>query len=211
MSLLLTLVGLLPGGGSDAFVVDNFACLDQNGTFQRLSRHADAPLIVLYVFADDCPIVRHGAGELKALMEAYEPRGVRFLGLDPAPQDDRAGIAAEAAELGLELSILLDDTQCVAEMLGITRTAEALVVSTAKWHLVWRGPLDDRLEYGAQRPAATRRYLNEALEALLKGATPPADAPPAKGCAITFLQPRDKHEVDYVRDVAPILSRRCLP
>lgn len=211
MSLLLTLAGLLCAGSSDTIAVDDFACLDQNGAFQRLSRHADAQLVVLYVYANDCPIVRHNAGELLALVKAFEPRGVRFLGLDPAPQDERPGVAAQASELGLAFPILMDDTQCVAEMLELERTGEALVVATKGWQVRWRGPLDDRLEYGAQKPAAKRHYLQEALEALLQGAAPPADVPLTKGCAITFLQPRDKHEIDYARDVAPLLARRCVP
>jgi len=211
MSLLSSLAGLLLCAGSDTLVVDNFACLDQTGTFQRLYRHADAKLVVLYVYANDCPIVRHSAGELRDLAAAFEPRGVRFLGLDPAPHDGRESVASQASELGLALPILLDDTQCVAEMLEVKRTGEALVISTSNWALLWRGPLDDRLEYGAQKDAATRHYLREALEALLGGAKPPEGAPAPKGCAITFLQPRDRHEVDYARDVAPILVRSCLP
>jgi len=211
MSPLPILFGLLCCGGSDSLVVDDFACLDQHGTFQRLSRHADARLVVLYVYTNDCPIVRHAAGELRELVTAFEPRGVRFLGLDPAPQDDRASVAAQAKELELALPILLDDTQCVAEMLALERSGEALVVSTTNWQLQWRGPLDDRLEYGAQKPAATRHFLREALEALLQGTAPPEDAPRPKGCAITYLQPREKHEVDYARDVVPILARSCLP
>lgn len=210
MSLLLTLLALTGGDPSDAIVVDNFACLDQHGAFQRLSRHADARLVVLYVFQDDCPIVRHNAGTLKELMAEFEPRGVRFLGLDPAPQDTRASVAAEAEELGLTLPILLDDTQCVAEMLALTRTAEALVVSTKDWNLRWRGPLDDRMDYGAQKPAAERHHLRDALTALLADGTPP-EAPPAKGCALTYLQPSASHAVEYVRDVAPLLARSCVP
>jgi peroxiredoxin len=211
MSLLSSLAGLLLCAGSDTLVVDNFACLDQTGTFQRLYRHADAKLVVLYVYANDCPIVRHSAGELRELEAAFGTRGVRFLGLDPAPHDERAGVASQASELGLPFPILLDDTQCVAEMLEVKRTGEALVISTASWALLWRGPLDDRLDYGAQKDAATRHYLREALEALLAGAKPPEGAPAPKGCAITFLQPRSAHEVDYARDVAPILARTCLP
>src|SRR5688572_17320770 len=213
MSLLSTLAACLcaAAAGSDSLVVDDFACLDQHGTFQRLSRHADAKLVVLYVFANDCPIVRHSAGELRELMAAYAPRGVRFLGLDPASQDERADVAEEAEELELALPILLDDTQCVAEMLELERTGEALVVSTANWNLLWRGPLDDRLEYGAQKPAASRHFLREALEALLAGTAPPKDVPRSKGCAITFLQPREEHSVDYARDVVPLLARSCVP
>ncbi len=220
MRLLLTLAALLPIAGSDPLAppgplppaplaVDDFACLDQHGVFHKLSRQADARLVVLYVFAAGCPIVRQNARELQGLMGEFAGRGVRFFGLDPASQDDRTSIAAEAQELGLTLPVLLDDSQTVAEMLEVTRTAEALVISTASWQLLWRGPLDDRLEYGAQREDASRPYLREALEALLGGRTPPADVPRSKGCAITFVQPRAKHEVDYARDVAPLLAQRC--
>lgn len=211
MSLLLALLGALACGDPDPQVVDDFACLDQDGAFHKLSRHGDARWVVLYVFMDDCPIVRHGAGELRAVMEEFTPRGVRFLGLDPAPQDDRASITAEAGELGLALPILIDDTQCVAEMLGVTRTAEAIVIESDGWRVRWRGPLDDRLEYGGQRAEAQRHFLREALVALLAGGTPPADAPDAKGCALTYLEPRARHAVDYARDVVPILARRCVP
>lgn len=213
MSLLLALLGLgsvaLGGGvGTDGLAVDDFACLDQHGRFQKLSRQADAKLVVLYVFGDDCPIVRQDAAVLKTLVAEYEPRGVRFLGLDPAPQDDRESVLAETTELELDLPVLLDETQCVAEMLGVTRTAEALVVSTTNWRVQWRGPLDDRLGYGAQKDRAGREFLRETLEALLTDGSPPSDAPPAKGCALTLV--RDARPPEYVRDVAPILEQRCV-
>jgi peroxiredoxin len=196
---------------ADVFQVDDFACLDHTGTFQRLSRHSDAKLVVLYVFANECPIVRQQARQLSELADEFAPRGVRVLCLDSSPQDTRASVVAEAAALELTLPILLDETQCVGEMLGLTRTGEALVLETATWKLLWRGPLDDRLEYGGQRDAATRAYLREALEAGLAGKAPPPDQPLAKGCAITYLQPKASHEVTYVRDVAPILAQRCVP
>ncbi|NOT29792.1 MAG: redoxin domain-containing protein [Planctomycetes bacterium] len=195
----------------DVIEVDDFACFDHTGKFQRLSRNSDAKLVVLYVFANECPIVRQQAGGLVELSAEFAPRGVRFLCLDSSPQDRRASVAKEAGELGLTLPILMDETQCVAEMLGLTRTAEALVIESASWKLLWRGPLDDRQNYGGQRDAATRSWLREALEAALAGQPAPPDVPLTKGCALTFLEPRAKHEVTYVRDVAPILARRCVP
>lgn len=224
----------------EAIEVDDFACFDHTGKFQRLSRNSDAKLVVLYVFATECPIVRQQAGELVELSAEFAPRGVRFLCLDSSPQDRRESVAQEASELGLTLPILMDETQCVAEMLGLTRTAEALVIETRSWKLLWRGPLDDRQNYVGQRDATARSWLREALEAglarlddrqndvgqrdaparswpreaLAAGlASQPAepDVPLTKGCALTFLEPLAKHEVTYVRDVAPILVRRCVP
>jgi peroxiredoxin len=211
MSLPSLLLGFALLASSDRLVVDDFACLDQRGDFQRLSRHADARFIVLYVYANDCPIVRHGAGDLRALAAEFAPRGVRFLGLDPAPQDERAAVARQSGELGLDFPILLDDSQCVAEHLGLTRTAECLLIDTQSWVLQWRGPLDDRLEYGGQKTEASRHFLREALEAALSARPMPEDAPATKGCALTFREPRATHDVDYARDIVPLLSKRCVP
>ena len=204
--------GVAPGA---QLSVDDFACFDHTGKFQRFSRNADAKLVVLWAFAAECPIVRQYAEELGRLAKEFAPRGVRFLALDSAPQDDRAGVTAELAELGLDLPVLMDVTQCAAEMLEVTRTAEALVISTKDWRVLWRGPVDDRVGSGGQREAASRSLLRETLEAVLAGKAPPEGAAasdaPVKGCAITFVQPRAKHDVTYVRDVAPILARRCVP
>ncbi len=169
MSLLLALAGLLAFPSADTRRVDDFACFDHTGKFQRLSRHSDARFVVLYVFMDDCPIVRQNASELTKLAAEFEPRGVRFLGFDPAPQDGRAKVQEECAKLGLDLPILLDERQCASEMLGVTRSGEALVIATKDRQLLWRGPLDDRLEYGAQRAAASRSFLREALDGQVKG------------------------------------------
>jgi len=37
---LLLAAALAFGGESDPLVIDDFACLDQHGVFQRLSRHS---------------------------------------------------------------------------------------------------------------------------------------------------------------------------
>ena len=215
--LLLVLVAVLssvvcagePAAVSRPMAVEDFALLDHRGEFHQLSRHSDAAFVVLYVFSNGCPIVRQNVTDLEKLAAEYAPKGVRMCALDPATQDDRAAVVEETKSLAMTLPVLLDDTQLIAEGLGITRTGEAIVVRTKDWTLAWRGPIDDRVGYGAQKPVATRHYLAEALEAVLAGQPVPTDAPPSKGCAITFAKARDQQVVDYAKDVAPILSARC--
>src|SRR5262247_3544849 len=60
-------------GSSDVLTVKDFACFDHTGTFQRLSRNSDAQLVVLYVYANECPIVRQYARELEALRAEFAP------------------------------------------------------------------------------------------------------------------------------------------
>jgi peroxiredoxin len=189
--------------------VDDFALLDQRGEFQQLSRHSDATFIVLFSFAAGCPIVRQNIAEVQAIAGEYEAKGVRVACIDSSPADDRKAVQEEVTSLMMTLPVLLDESQLVAEGLGITRTAEAIVVRTKDWSLVWRGPVDDRVGYGAQKPVATRRYLREALDAVIAGQPPATDAPPVKGCALTFTQARTTHKPDFAKDVAPIIETNC--
>ncbi len=191
--------------------VDNFALLDHRGAFHELAAYRDRRAVVLFVQGNGCPISRHALPALHDLAEDFGTRGVAFLLLNANLQDDRAAIAAEAEAYGVSLPILVDESQLVAESLGITRTAEAIVIDPHTWRVVYRGPVDDRLHYQTQRPARAH-YLRDALAATLEGrevAQPRVDAP---GCLV-LLPGADAEahaEISYSKKIAPLLERRCV-
>jgi peroxiredoxin len=189
--------------------VEDFALIDTRGVFHRLSAERDAALVVLFVHQVGCPIVRGSVAELQRLSGIFTPQGVRFLLLDASSEDTRAAIVEEAEGLGLTLPVLRDESQVVAEGLGITRTAEAIVVRTKDWSIAWRGPLDDRLGYGAQKEQASHHWLGDALIAVLADQAPASASGPLKGCVITYAKPKAADHPDFAKDVAPILSARC--
>ncbi|MEN8182190.1 MAG: redoxin domain-containing protein [Myxococcota bacterium] len=205
----LALAVLLPLAASAAGDrVENFALLDEQGRFHELYYHSDAEAIVLFVQGNGCPIARNAFPILHELRR--ELPDVVFLGLNANPQDDRQSVAAEVREYGIEIPILIDETQLVAEALGVTRTAEALLIDPEGWRIVYRGPVDDRLSYGTQRPA-TRHYLREALEAHRDGRPVEKPVRDPRGCLL-FLpdaDPAGHAEISYAEEVAPILARRC--
>jgi peroxiredoxin len=209
---LSALAALLPGaapargaGPAEPERAEDFALLDHEGRFHRLSDHADARAVVLFVQGNGCPIARAAIPALKALREELGPRGVVLLGLNANPQDGRERVATEAREFGIDLPILIDETQLVAESLGVVRTAEALVLATPGFRIAYRGPVDDSRHYGATRPAR-EHYLRDALRAVLDGRPVAAPVREAPGCLIHFA-PRER--LSYGRDVAPLLARRC--
>jgi peroxiredoxin len=191
--------------------VENFALLDETGRFHELYRQRGARAVVLFVQGNGCPIARGAVPVLNALQRDFAPRGVVFLALNANPQDDRADVRAEAGHYGLEVPVLLDETQLVAESLGIERTAEVLVIDPAGWRVLYRGPLDDRLDYETQRPVR-RRFAREVLEAQLAGDPVEVVRRDAPGCLIHLPHgDRAAHaRISYADDVAPILVRRCL-
>ena len=189
--------------------VPDFGLLDQHGRFHQLRYYRDARAIVLFVHGVGCPIVRHQAQTLEQLRKDFAARGTRFFMINASPQDDRDELREDAAKLGIQIPILKDETQLVGRDLRLTRTAEVLVIDPRTWTIFYRGPLDDRVGYDTQKPAAARLFLTDALEALLAGrAYNPSQPGELKGCAIQLSDPGPVP--DYATEVAPILAARCV-
>jgi len=207
--LLATLpTAALAGAAAGEVRVADFGLLDHEGRFHRLHRQSHREAVVLFVQGNGCPIARKSLPALKALRDAYAPRGIAFWMLNASLQDSREEIAAEARDYGIDLPILRDEAQAVARALGVTRTAEAIVIDPDGWRIRYRGPVDDTLHYEAVRPAR-ETWLRDALEAVLADrpvGTPVRDAP---GCLVLLDPPGAPDAPSYARDVAPILEQRC--
>jgi peroxiredoxin len=188
--------------------VSDFGLLDQNGRFHQLYRRK-AKAVVLYVHGVGCPLVKNNWQDLKALQTEYAGRGVDFLMLNANPQDTREAVQQEASQLGIDLPVLKDPAQLVAESLHITRTGEALVLDPQDWTIRYRGPIDDRVNYEAQKAQASQHYLWDALDAVLDDDVPEIAKRPGPGCVISRLAGAQPAALNYVRDIAPILQQRC--
>ncbi len=172
--------------------VDNFMLVDQNLEGHELYRLGDAPAIVLISQANGDAAIRKLAPALNKLAADYGAKGVEFRLINSSAKE-RESLAAEAAAAGLKTPILWDRYQLVGESLGVTRSAEAFVVNPKNWTVAWRGSAAD---------------LGPALEAVLAGKAPAAGAAGA-GAPIAFPN-RGEAKFTYVKDVAPILEKRCV-
>jgi peroxiredoxin/mono/diheme cytochrome c family protein len=193
--------------------VDNFRLLDQNGVSHELHYLSDAKAIVLMVHGVGCPVVRQTLPGLKELRKKYRAQGVEFLMINSNLQDDRATLLQDAQEFDIDFPILKDETQLVGEALGVMRTAEVFVVTPGSWKLAYRGALDDRLSYGAQKPAAKEHYLADALDAVLAGKPAAANHANAAGCIVSLPERERKAEhanISYVEQIAPLLQEKCV-
>jgi hypothetical protein len=216
LALLALLVGLsspaqppaTPGKQID--LVNDFALLDHQGAFRQLYYYAKDPgtrAIVLFVQGNGCPLVRKRVPELKRLRDAYAGKGVVFWMINANPQDSRAEVAREAAEFGIDLPILLDELQLVARSLNITRTGEAIVIEPGSWRIRYRGALDDRLDYEAQKTEVQHPYLKQALDSLLAGKAISTEVTAAPGCVVTYAKAAP---ASYAEIIAPLLKAKCV-
>lgn len=206
----LAALTLIVSAGAWAERVGNFTLLDQQGKAHELYYHDEAAAIVIMIQGNGCPIVRNAIGDYQRVAEQYAEDGVRFFMLNANLQDNRETIATEAREYGIELPVLVDDSQLVAESLGVIRTAEVFVIDPSSWEVVYRGPMHDRITYEHQKPEPTERYLADTLDAVLAGDPVPTAQRDAVGCLINFPARNEDHsKISYSDTVAPILTEKC--
>lgn len=210
MKALLACACLLAAVAGHAMRVDNFMLLDQDGQAHELHYYSDASAIVLIVQGNGCPIVRNALPDYRAISDVYAERGVRFLMINSNLQDHRESIAAEAREWDIPYPILVDETQLVGESLGLTRTAEVMVIDPRRWEIVYRGAVNDRLTYERQKQAASEHYLRDALDAVLAGDVAAIEDHGAKGCLINLPGADADHtQISYSDTIAPLLRDNC--
>lgn len=187
--------------------VSNFTLLDQTGKAHELFYYDDSRAIVIMVHGNGCPVVRNSYQDYVALTEKYRHKGIRFFMLNSNLQDDRASIVEELALWGISIPVLDDDNQMVGRELGLSRTAEVLIIDPRKRKIVYRGPLHDRVSYESQADTPTLHYTERALDAILAKESVLAAEEPVKGCLINFPA---LTEVSYQNDVVPILLDKCI-
>lgn len=182
--------------GAHASRVGDFALLDHTGTFHQLSYYGDQAAIVMVIHANDSAAVNDHLAELDALQAEYAGVPVLFQMLNAVAGDTRQSIATAAEKQGITLPILVDETQLVAESLGVERIGEVLVIKPDTMQLVYRGSLDQLGE------------VRGAINAAVEGAEVTVAEFAAAGAPITYA-PRAQ-TVSYSKDIAPILQENCV-
>ncbi len=187
--------------------VDNFRLLDHQGGSRELYYLSDMKAVVLmtHVVSDmgnGCELSRRSVPGLKALRDQYRTQGVEVLLIDSNLPDTSAAIVKEAAAQGIDMPILLDDTQLIGEALDLRRNGEVLVINPQGWKLAYRGPVAN---------------AGDAVAALVHGRpvkTAQVETPHSnKNCAIAMPE-RDKKaahaKISYSKSIAPMLIDNCV-
>ena len=188
--------------------IPDFELTDPVGATVRLSAHAPGRPVVLVFLGTECPLANLYAPRLAEL--ARTQSGVRFLGINPVPQDTSAAVARYAREHRLPFPVVKDPDARVAGLCGVTRTPEVVLLDPAR-RVRYRGRIDDQYEPGGKnRGKPTRHDLAEAITDLLANKPIRVPETTAFGCLIPKPQPtRPDATVSYHRDIAPLLQANC--
>lgn len=198
IAVLSLLLGLTSLGLQAQERVGDFALLDEQGYFHHMSWYDNHEAIVFLVQANGDSAVQAALPEFAQLAERFADQNLKFFLINPMANLNRDAVHAEMQNLGLEIPVLMDDSQLVAETLGIERTAEVLIYDPESFVISYRGSVDDA--------------LTEALEAVANGAAPASKGMTASTGTPVAYAARDAHRQavpSYADEIAPIIAENC--
>lgn len=191
--------------------VNDYALYDESDNFHRLSFYNNNKAIVLFVQGNGCPIVRNAISDYHEIATEYQEKGFKFFMINSNIQDNRKSIKKEADSYNFKIPVLVDSAQLLADELDITITGEIIVLHPTDRSILYRGPINDRLDYESQKDKINNHYLKKTLDQLLLNEVIVENEIPAKGCKVTRLSSTEKeNHLTYTKDIAPILADRCV-
>ncbi len=196
--------GAITAGG----IVPNFRLTDHRGVTRELYYDTTAKATVLVFTSAGSPRAVQTAAALRALRARFSASDVIIWQIDANASATTATVGAQQTLTNNDTPALLDTAQLVASELGVTRELEAFVIGAMPFSiLAYRGPLDNADP--ATLAAPTENYAADAVAAVLAGRAPakPNVAMPAAAPLLDLLP---APAIDYARDVAPIVLRRCV-
>ena len=208
---------------------------DTAGKEVRLRDLQGKKALVTVFVAPGCPVADLYLPRLGELAKAYEEKDVLFVAIAAGRGEDAKEVGKHLKRHGAAIPVLMDQGNVAADLLLAERTCEALVID--KDHrLRYRGAIDDQYTPKARKERPTRKFLCDALDAVLAGKEVAVKATPVAGCPIEraetsappvkrpVVRPAPRELVDaikatekaveigrvsYASDVAPILQDKC--
>ena len=190
---------------------DDFRLVDQNSNAHLLSYYKFAPAIVIVNHVNGSAQMKAAVPALKAMQASFAGTDNQLFLLNSTPDVTREAIQADMAALGLDLPVMIDDSQIVGESLGMSRVGQALVISPKTWKVVYSGPINGELSGAAKKTKAA--YVADAVKALGAGQvvkvshidlSTPLLAFPSRDAKADFAK------ISYETEIAPLLAKNCV-
>lgn len=148
-----------------------------------LSELADAKAVVVIFTCNHCPVAQAYEDRLVELAADYKSQGVELVAINVNNmEDDKLPAMKQRAEAkGYKFAYLYDPSQEIGRAFGATVTPHAFLLD-GKHKLAYAGAIDDQMEAAK----VEKRYLRDAIDAVLAGNKPETDVTKPMGCGIQY-------------------------
>jgi peroxiredoxin len=136
-----------------------------------------------------CPYARAWEQRIVELGNTYSKKGVGVVLINSnnpsmSRGDTQEATQARAKERGVQFAYAMDPSSAVAKAFGASHTPEAYLFDKGG-KLVYHGTIDDNYE---EADKVQKRYLKDALDAVVGGKTPAVQETKSLGCSIKFAK-----------------------
>lgn len=170
--------------------VADFRLKNVDGKMISLSDFKDAKGVIVIFDCNTCPYSKAYNSRIIDLNNKYVAKGFPVITINPNDPRQSAGDSFEhmvslAKEKGYSFPYLVDETQDVTRAFGATNTPHVFLLQRTgnELKLVYIGAIDDNARDTA---AIKRKYVEEAVDALLLNKPIPALRTKALGCSIKW-------------------------
>jgi peroxiredoxin len=170
--------------------VSDFKLKNVDGKFVSLGDFKDAKGVIVIFDCNTCPFSKAYNDRIVALDEKYSSKGFPVVAInanDPevSPGDSFEAMVSHAKEKGYKFPYLFDETQSVAKAFGATNTPHVFVLKKdgKKFSVAYIGAIDNNAR---DESAADKKYVEEAIEALMTGKEVGTTKTKAVGCGIKW-------------------------
>ena len=172
-------------------VATDFSLPNVDGEMVSLADFEDAKGFILIFTCNTCPYSVAYEDRIIALDKAYKSKGYPVIAINPNDPaaidgDDLADMKVRATEKGFSFPYLQDVGQQVYPQYGATKTPHVFILQKEVNNNTVRyiGAIDD----SSRKPnKVKKRYVEQAVDALLAGKSPSTTTTKAIGCSIKTL------------------------
>lgn len=188
--LLFTAAAPEKNGYEVGDAVADFSLKNVDGKMVSLSDYKSAKGVIVIFDCNTCPYSKAYNSRIIALNEKYASAGFPVITINPNDPAQSAGdsferMVQQAREKGYTFPYLADESQEVSRAFGATNTPHVFIVRRegSAFKLVYIGAIDDSAR---DQSAIKRKYVEEAVDALLAGKPVTSTRTKAIGCTIKW-------------------------
>ena len=159
--------------------IADFTLPDASGAAHTLASLRGSKGTVLIFIATQCPVSNGYNERMEKLAQDFKARGINVIGINANSTESVADVKDHAAKNNLTFTILKDNGNKVADLLGATRTPEAYFLDGSN-KLLYHGRIDNSRDI----TQVNSSELRDALEATLAGKPVAKATANAFGCSI---------------------------
>ena len=194
MTILLSVLALYAGAQGSSYqvgdIVEPFSLKSTDGEMVALTDYKNEKGVILIFDCNTCPYSQAYRERIKALHEMYAGKGFPVIAVNPndpaqQPGDSFEAMIAYAKRHGYKHPYVQDAEQTVSRAFGATNTPHVFVLKNenGNFRLAYIGAIDNNTRDAGK---ADKKYVEDAVNALLQGNTPPEVKTKAIGCSIKW-------------------------